>query len=175
LKEWHVTDIATHRSRPAESAHAIGFDTRAKSFTAGLAFGQSVTVRPVATDRYGSSVADVMLPDGRNLNHELVRAGYAWWYLQMAPRDTALERFEREAKVTLRGFWSQPAPNPPWEERRSKHDVVPAAETTVIANRRSLVYHRPECPNAARILPRNRITCNSPGRAEAAGYGPGKD
>jgi endonuclease YncB( thermonuclease family) len=29
-------------------------------------------------DRYGRTVGEVILPDGRVLNHELVRAGLAW-------------------------------------------------------------------------------------------------
>jgi endonuclease YncB( thermonuclease family) len=38
-----------------------------------------VTVWPVTTDRYGRTVAEVVVPDGRILNHEPVRAGYSWW------------------------------------------------------------------------------------------------
>jgi micrococcal nuclease len=36
-----------------------------------------VTVQPRGTDRYGRTVALVVLPDGRTLNHELVRTGFA--------------------------------------------------------------------------------------------------
>jgi endonuclease YncB( thermonuclease family) len=43
-----------------------------------LAFGQVVTVDSDERDRYGRLVAEVRLPDGRSLNQELVRAGYAW-------------------------------------------------------------------------------------------------
>src|SRR5206468_6700975 len=56
------------------------FGQRAKEFTAGLAFGTTVTVRVRDHDRYRRTVAEVVLPDGRSLNQELVRAGYAWWY-----------------------------------------------------------------------------------------------
>jgi endonuclease YncB( thermonuclease family) len=28
-------------------------------------------------------VADVILPDGRSLNWEMVRSGMAWWYRQV--------------------------------------------------------------------------------------------
>src|SRR5271157_159655 len=38
-------------------------------------FGQVVKVMPRETDRYGRTVADVILVDGRILNHQLVRAG----------------------------------------------------------------------------------------------------
>jgi methylphosphotriester-DNA--protein-cysteine methyltransferase len=46
---------------------------------------------------------------------------------------------------------------------------------TVIGNRRSLVYHRPTCPNAARVAEKHRVTFPSDAAAAAAGYRPGKD
>jgi endonuclease YncB( thermonuclease family) len=64
-------------------------------------------------DRYGRTVADVILPDGRNLNHELVKAGYAWWYRKYAPHDRELERLEEEARGAKRGLWSDPHAIPP--------------------------------------------------------------
>ena len=61
-----------------ESKQAFG--TRAKQFTGDLAFGQTVTVKVRDIDRYKRTVAEIILPDGRNLNREIVRAGFAWWY-----------------------------------------------------------------------------------------------
>src|SRR5436305_14660114 len=54
------------------------FGSRAKGATSEMAFGKVVTVHPRRNDRYGRTVADVVLPDGRTLNHELVRRGLAW-------------------------------------------------------------------------------------------------
>ena len=65
------------------------FGTRAKQFTGDLAFGQMVTVKIRDIDRYKRTVAEVILPDGRNLNQKIVRAGLAWWYQQYARRETA--------------------------------------------------------------------------------------
>src|SRR5258707_4198312 len=56
--------------------------TRAKEFTGDLAFGKTVNVRVRDVDRYGRTVAEIILPDGRNLNREVFRAGLAWHYLQ---------------------------------------------------------------------------------------------
>jgi endonuclease YncB( thermonuclease family) len=50
------------------------FGTRARQFTSELAFNQIVTVVVHNTDRYGRLVGEVVLPDGRSLNQELVRA-----------------------------------------------------------------------------------------------------
>ena len=41
------------------------FGSRAKQFTSELVFGKTVTVVPHDMDRYGRTVADVLLPDGR--------------------------------------------------------------------------------------------------------------
>jgi micrococcal nuclease len=68
------------------------FGSRAKQLASLLAFGKTVTIQVRDTDRYGRTVADVMLPDGRSLNHEMVRWGFAWWLRQYAPQDTELER-----------------------------------------------------------------------------------
>jgi micrococcal nuclease len=58
------------------------------------------------------------LPDGRNLNQEIVRAGFAWWCRQYARHDKELERLEAEAKGAKRGLWADKDPMPPWEFRR---------------------------------------------------------
>ena len=42
---------------------------------------------------------EIILPDGRNLNQELVRAGLAWWYRQFAKRETVLPELEQEARM----------------------------------------------------------------------------
>ena len=48
--------------------------TRAKQFTGDLAFGKTVTVRVREIDRYKRTVAEIILPDGRHLNQELMRS-----------------------------------------------------------------------------------------------------
>jgi micrococcal nuclease len=95
------------------------FSDRARQFTSELAFGKTVTIRVRDTDQYGRTVADVILPDGRNLNHELVKAGFAWWYRNYAKNDANLERLEAEARKASRGLWADKAPVPPWEFRRA--------------------------------------------------------
>ena len=99
-----------------ESKQAFG--TRAKQFTGDLAFGQIVSVRVKDIDRYKRTVAEIILPDGRNLNREIVRAGFAWWYQQYARRETVLRDLENEARTAKRGLWADPEPVAPWEWRR---------------------------------------------------------
>src|SRR3954451_24685760 len=81
-------------------------------------FGTTLGVRVTGKDCYGRTLADVTLPDGRNLNHELVKAGYAWCYRRYAPHDRELERLEKEARDAKRGLWSDPHAIPPWEYRK---------------------------------------------------------
>ena len=86
------------------------FGTRATQFTGDLAFGKDVKVLVRDVDRYGRTVGEVILPDGRSLNRELVRAGLAWWYRHYAPNDRELERLEAEARTARRGLWADKEP-----------------------------------------------------------------
>jgi endonuclease YncB( thermonuclease family) len=58
--------------------------------------------------------ADVILPDGRNLNHELLKAGLAWWFRKYS-KDASLGDLEDEARLAMREQWADPQPVPPWE------------------------------------------------------------
>lgn len=108
--------IRLHGIDCPESKQAFG--TRANQFTSEMVFDQVVHLRVRDIDRYGRTVAEVSLEDGRVLNRELLRAGLAWWYRHYAPHDTALEQLEREASEAKRGLWADPDPIAPWEWRK---------------------------------------------------------
>ena len=57
------------------------------------------------------------VPDGRALNRELVKAGFAWWYRRYAPDNEPLKQLEAEARQAKRGLWADPHPVPPWQWR----------------------------------------------------------
>jgi endonuclease YncB( thermonuclease family) len=59
------------------------FGQKAKQFVSEQAFGKEVTVKTFGLDKYGRTIGDVFLPDGRMLNEELVREGLAWWYTKI--------------------------------------------------------------------------------------------
>jgi micrococcal nuclease len=63
-------------------------------------------------------LAEVILPDGRNLNHELVKAGLGWWFRKYVPHDRDLEQLEKEPREAKRGLWSDPHAIAPWEFRK---------------------------------------------------------
>jgi endonuclease YncB( thermonuclease family) len=62
--------------------------------------------------------AFVWLLDGTNINNQLVKDGWCWWYWKYAIGDVELEKFEKEARESKKGLWVDPAPVPPWEWRR---------------------------------------------------------
>jgi endonuclease YncB( thermonuclease family) len=91
----------------------------AKEFTADLCFGKSVKLQVRDRDRYGRTVAMVLLNDGTNVNYELVKNGYAWQYKYYS-KDEKLAELELQARKQHLGLWQEPNPEPPWEYRREK-------------------------------------------------------
>ena len=73
-------------------------------------------------DQYGRTVGEVILPDGKSLNRELVKAGFAWWHRQYS-RDSSLGQLEAEAQAARRGLWVDSNPVPPWEFRRVQREL----------------------------------------------------
>jgi micrococcal nuclease len=96
------------------------FGNNAKHAASELVFGRDVTLDTHGQDKYRLTLADVFLRDGRHVNHELVKAGWCWWYRKYAPGDTVLERLEKEAREAKKGLWADPQPVPPWEYRKAK-------------------------------------------------------
>jgi endonuclease YncB( thermonuclease family) len=108
-----------------ESHQAFG--KKAKQATSDLAFGKTVTVQAKGKDRYGRVLADIILPDGTNLNRELVRSGCAWWYRKYS-KDESLGHLEAEAREAKRGLWADPNAIPPWDWRHGQQ-TAPAADS----------------------------------------------
>jgi len=96
------------------------YGKKAKQAASALVFGKEVTLETYGQDKYGRTVADVLLPDGININHELVKEGWCWWYRKYASGNTELEKLEEEAREGKRGLWADPSPVPPWVYRKAK-------------------------------------------------------
>ncbi len=95
------------------------FGNKAKQFTSDMAYGKIVKIIECGKDRYGRTIGDVILPDGKDLNQELVKAGLAWWFFKYSKDKTleALEKTAREAKI---GLWADSNAVPPWDWRKKK-------------------------------------------------------
>jgi endonuclease YncB( thermonuclease family) len=116
LHHQHAERIRLSGIDCPEKGQAYG--NNAKQATSALVFGKDVTLQTHGYDKYKRTLADVILPNGLNLNQELVKQGWCWWYRKYAPGDTVLEGLETEARDAKKGLWADPQPVPPWEWRK---------------------------------------------------------
>ncbi len=94
------------------------------------------------------------------------------WVYRKARRGQSLDlsdlvplESEREGSASSRG--------PPPLLGGIQQDPASSPSTSaypIIGNRRSHIYHRPDCPNYSQIAPKNRVAFSSEAEAEAAGY-----
>lgn len=89
----------------------------AKAYTERAVLHKSVVIHPTDTDRYGRTVAWVVV-GGQSLNAFLVAEGHAWWYQKYAPRERSLGEYQSQAQKARRGLWAKPNPIPPWDWRK---------------------------------------------------------
>jgi endonuclease YncB( thermonuclease family) len=97
------------------------FGRKAKQFTSSQCFGKTIQYREVDIDRYGRTVATVYLDDGRELNLEILKAGYAWHYKRYSKRQDYADA-ETSARAERLGLWVDKNPTPPWEWRRQRRN-----------------------------------------------------
>jgi endonuclease YncB( thermonuclease family)/methylphosphotriester-DNA--protein-cysteine methyltransferase len=148
-----------------------------KENLAKMVFGKQVTVIWDKVDKYRRTVGKVLL-DGRDINIEQVKAGLAWHYKKYAEEQPAEDRVtyaraEEEARAARRGLWQDPNPTPPGEwraEAKTERWGPPPPEGTIIGNKNSKKYHRPDCPGYRDMAERNRVFFKTVEEAEAAGY-----
>jgi endonuclease YncB( thermonuclease family) len=112
--------IRLHGIDAPEKSQAFG--KRSKRAASELSFGKEVTVEEHGRDKYGRTLGEVILPDDRSLNQELVRSGHAWRYRKYS-KDRTLDRLETNARRTNRGLWQDDDAVAPWEYRKAKRAV----------------------------------------------------
>jgi endonuclease YncB( thermonuclease family) len=118
--------VRLHGIDTPESKQAFG--TRARQELSSLVFGKDVRVEVRDTDRYGRTVGRVFA-GSIEVNLEMVRRGFAWWYRDFAKGDKGLQQAERQARDAGVGLWADKQPIPPWEFRRQeaeKRKAVPS-------------------------------------------------
>ncbi len=92
------------------------YSKQAKDFTEEISFGQKVVINLKGMDADGRLLAEVILEDGRSLNREIVKNGFAWWYRDDS-EDLSLWRLENAAREAKLGLWLGEDPIAPWEFR----------------------------------------------------------
>lgn len=116
LVNWqHTYKIRLADIDAPEWRQEYGKDSRASLFhMCGL---KKATAETKGEDRYGRTLAR-MTCAGVDANAEQVRRGWAWVYVQYAPKNSPLYSLEREARLEKRGLWVDDEPVPPWEWRK---------------------------------------------------------
>src|SRR5215475_3929319 len=165
------------------------FGSRAKQSLSDLVFGKTVTVTSSKRDRYGRTLGKVTL-DGKNINLEQMRLGFAWFdrlsaAIELSREDakwsredfTAYEQAEAQARKERRGMWADGEQMSPWDYRRSGHaskapfwKTPTTAAGPIVGNRNSKIYHLPNCPDYSKVAERNRVPFKTEAEAQAAGY-----
>lgn len=100
--------------------HGQPFAQAAKRRLSALAYGKQVRLKTDGIGKYGRTLAEVFA-DGRNINKEMVRGGYAWAYRQYV-RDREYLLLEEQARRASLGLWSEPNPVYLSEYRHHRHD-----------------------------------------------------
>ena len=118
LQNNHTERIRLNSIDCPEKGQARG--KRVKQAASELVFGKQVTLLAHGFDEDGRTIADVLLLGGTNVNQELVKEGWCWWYRQYAPGNLILEELERRARGSGLGLWADPAPIPPWGWRKAR-------------------------------------------------------
>lgn len=85
--------------------------------------GERVTVVEINKDRYGRVVGEVFSADGKNLNMEQVKGGYAAVY-EAYCKKPEYKPLEAKAKAAKLGIWAKSGmQQTPWEWRKEQREA----------------------------------------------------
>jgi endonuclease YncB( thermonuclease family) len=100
------------------------FGQKAKQATSALLFGKDVKIESHGTDKHRRTLGTLF--DGNlNVNQQLVKDGWCWWFSKYVPKDAVLKQLEQEAKDAKKGLWADSDPVPPWLYRRLDAGAYP--------------------------------------------------
>jgi micrococcal nuclease len=94
------------------------FGSRSKIMLSEKVFGKTVDVYVTNKDRYGRYIGTIKVGNN-NINLEMVRDGYAWWYRDYS-KDYEFGQAEIYARRNKLGLWSDLSATPPWDFRKIK-------------------------------------------------------
>ena len=139
LPVYHVVDgdsIWLRQGKKILQIRLVGIDSpeqkqpfgeQATAFTSRLIQGKTVTVKTHGVDVYRRILGTVILANGKNLNHEMLRAGMAW-RSELGEGTALLKQLEAEARKAKRGLWAQAKPVEPWIWRRQARRKPPTTK-----------------------------------------------
>ena len=147
-----------HNGEPGEP-----FADEARAFNQQLVLSRwlNLELAENSRDHYGRLLAYVFLEDGTFVNGELVQQGYAH-LIRRQPRIPYWKRLlnlQRQALKEKKGLWSLPVSKP---------------EEYYLGNKRSWVFHRPDCQLGLKTAVRNRVVFENRYEALYQGFSPGR-
>jgi endonuclease YncB( thermonuclease family)/methylphosphotriester-DNA--protein-cysteine methyltransferase len=142
-----------------------------------MVLGQQVIIVWNKVDKYRRTVGTIKL-NGQDMNIEQVKAGMAWHFKKYEDEQEPQDRVtyaaaERQARAAKLGLWKDPNPTVPGDWRqavKAKRWGPPPPEGTIVGNKNSMKYHRPDCPGYRDMAEKNRAFFKTVEEAEAAGY-----
>jgi micrococcal nuclease len=122
LHEKHPERIRLYGIDCPEKGQSFG--QKAKQATSSLLFGKDVRIETHGRDKHRRTLGTVFDGD-LNVNQELVKEGWCWWFRKFVPKDQTMKQFEQAAKDAKKGLWADPNPVPPWLYRRLESGAYP--------------------------------------------------
>ena len=95
------------------------FGEEAKKLTEKILLKKKVTVVVNGKDRWGTRLVSITMSNGKDINEELLKKGYAWHNARLSSNST-LKSLEANAKENKIGLWEIENPTPPWIFRRQQ-------------------------------------------------------
>jgi len=193
LREIDAPEI-THRKKVGQEP----WGRKARDFAQSLVRGKTVRLEveePDERDKYHRLLAYVFL-NHIFVNREMVLSGNAFFYPGPFRGKYAdeLQEAEEAAREKGRGVWDKRnglKERPQEFRRRTQRDEglfsrfwgsirgegrksapkeYPVPRDKIVGNKRSMIYHPPGSPGAARVNPKKRVLFDSPEEAEKAGF-----
>ncbi len=150
------------------------FGQKAKEFTSSLCFGKTVKAIISDKDKYDRLIAKVILPDGKVLNEEILKAGYAW-HFKRYNSEKRLADMEATARTKRIGLWAGKDPVPPWDFRHGgSNDTTAPSVTGNYVGSGSGKFHTLYCEWGKKIPNSNKVYFKSREDALKQDYKPCK-
>ena len=99
------------------------FGDEAKKLTEKFLLKKNIIILVSGKDRWGNRLVDVTLSNGKDINEELLKNGYAWHNTKLSS-SAKLKSLETGAKNQKKGLWENDNPTPPWIFRRQQTMMV---------------------------------------------------
>jgi micrococcal nuclease len=193
LREIDAPEV-THQKRFGQEP----WGRRARDFAQSLVKGKTVRLEIEEgdeRDKYHRLLAYVFI-EHNFINREMVKAGNAFFYpghfngkhaaelkeAEEAAREKGVGVWDKKKGLRERphefrsrtkreeGLFPQFTHLIRGEAKKPSAKAYPIPPDKVVANKRSMVYHMPGSPGAARVSPKNRLFFDTPEEAEKAGF-----